>query len=397
MTSATSRLRPREAVIVDAARSPLGKRGGWLAGLHPAELLGAVQAGLLTRAGLDPARVGQVIGGCVTQGGEQANNITRTAWLNAGLPWSTGCTSIDCACGSSQQAVHLVAGLIESGQIDIGLACGIEAMTRVPLGHNRGAGLHVKIVPDSWTIDMPNQFVAAERIAARRGITREQADALGLRSQQRAAQAWEAGAFDPLILPLDAPVLDAEGTPTGQTRQVTRDQGLRATTAEALAALNPVLPDGIHTPGNTSQISDGAAAVLLMSHERAAAEGFTPRARLVAAALAGSEPYYHLDGPVQATEQVLSAAGMTISDIDLFECNEAFASVVLSWAQVHEPDMDRVNVNGGSIALGHAVGSTGSRLIGQALVELEHRDATTALVTMCAGGAHSTATIIERI
>ena len=387
----------REAVIVDAARSPLGKRNGWLAGMHPAALLGAVQKGLLAQAGIDAAVVEQVVGGCVTQGGEQANNITRTAWLHAGMPWATGCTSVDCACGSSQQAVHLVAGLIESGQIDIGMACGVEAMSRVPLGSNRGEGIHVQIVPDDWSIDMPNQFVAAERIAERRGITREQVDHLGLVSQQKAAAAWEAGAFDGLILPIEAPVLDAEGQPTGETRTVTRDQGLRETTAEGLAKLNPVMPDGIHTPGNSSQISDGAAAVLLMSREAAEAEGLRPRARIVAGTLVGSEPYYHLDGPVQATEHVLKKSGMSIKDIDLFECNEAFASVVLSWAQVHEPDMDRVNVNGGSIALGHAVGSTGSRLIGQALLELERRDQQFALVTMCAGGAHSTATIIERI
>ncbi len=387
----------REAVIVDAARSPLGKRAGLLAGLHPAELLGAVQSGLLTRAGVDPATVEQVVGGCVTQAGEQANNITRTAWLNAGLPWQTGCTSVDCACGSSQQAVHMITGLIESGQIEVGMACGVEAMTRVPLGANRGEGLHVQIVPDSWTIDMPNQFLAAERIAQRRGITREQADALGLISQQKAAAAWDAGHFDSLVLPIEAPVLDAEFKATGERRVVERDQGLRATTAEGLAALSPVMPDGIHTPGNTSQISDGAAAVLLMSREAAQARGLRPRARIVAGALVGSEPYYHLDGPVQATEHVLAKAGMSIKDIDLFECNEAFASVVLSWAQVHEPDPDKVNVNGGSIALGHAVGSTGSRLIGQALVELERRDEQFALITMCAGGAHSTATIIERI
>ena len=384
-----------EAVIVEAVRTPVGRRNGLLAGLHPTELLGAAQAALLERAGIDPAVVGQVIGGCVTQVGEQSNNVTRNAWLHAGLPWATGCTTVDCACGSSQQAIHLVAGLIASGTIDAGIGCGVEAMSRVPLGSALAPGTGMP-VPDSWTLDLPDQFTAAERIAQRRGITREQADALGLASQRKAAVAWAEGRFDSQVVPVTAPVL-GEGGPTGETVVVARDQGLRDTSAEALARLNPVVPDGIHTAGNSSQISDGAAAVLLMSRERAEAEGLRPRARIAASAMVGSEPYYHLDGPVQATENVLDRAGMKLGDIDLVEINEAFASVVLSWAQVHDADMDRVNVNGGAIALGHAVGSTGARLVTQALNELERRDASTALVTMCAGGAHSTATIIERI
>jgi acetyl-CoA C-acetyltransferase len=384
-----------EAVIVEAVRTPVGRRNGALAGLHPTELLGAAQAGLVERAGIDPAVVGQVIGGCVSQAWEQANNVTRTAWLHAGLPYTTGCTSIDCACGSSQQAIHLVAGLIADGSIDAGIGCGVEAMSRVPLraAVSPDAGLPI---PDSWSLDMPDQFTAAERIAQRRGITRADVDAFGLVSQQRAAAAWAAGRFDSQIVPVTAPVLDATG-PTGETVVVTRDGGLRETSLEALAGLKPVVPGGIHTAGNSSQISDGAAAVLLMSRERAEAEGLRPRARIVASCLVGSEPYYHLDGPVQSTAHVLDRAGMKLGDIDLVEINEAFASVVLSWAQVHEADMDRVNVNGGAIALGHAVGSTGARLVTQALYELERRDASTALVTMCAGGAHSTATIIERI
>ena len=369
-----------EAVIVDAARTPVGRRNGVLSHLHPAELLGAAQHGLLARSGLDPAVVGQVIGGCVTQAGEQSNNVTRNAWLHAGLPYTTACTSIDCACGSSQQAVHLVAGLIASGSIDAGIACGVEAMSRVPLGFALAAG--GMPIPDTWSVDLPDQFTAAERIATKRGITREMADELGLRSQQNAARAWAEGRFDSQIIPVGG---------------VTRDQGLRDTTAEALAGLNPVLPDGIHTAGNSSQISDGAAAVLLMSRERAAAEGLRPRARIVASALVGSDPYFHLDGPVDATAHVLDRAGMKLGDIDLVEINEAFASVVLSWAQVHDADMSRVNVNGGAIALGHAVGSTGARLITQAVNELERTDQSTALITMCAGGAHATATIIERI
>lgn len=384
-----------EAVIVEAVRTPVGRRNGALAGLHPTELLGTAQFALLERAGVDPATVGQVIGGCVTQVGEQSNNVTRNAWLHAGLPWATACTTVDCACGSSQQAVHLVAGLIASGAIDAGIGCGVEAMSRVPLGAALAPGTGMPI-PGSWAVDLPDQFTAAERIAQRRGITREQADALGLASQRNAAVAWAEGRFDSQVTPVTAPVL-GEGGPTGETAVVARDQGLRETSLEALARLNPVAPGGIHTAGNASQISDGAAAVLLMSRERAEAEGLRPRARILASGMVGSEPYYHLDGPVQATQHVLDRAGMKLGDVDLVEINEAFASVVLSWAQVHDADMDKVNVNGGAIALGHAVGSTGARLFTQALHELERRDASTALITMCAGGAHSTATIIERI
>ncbi|MDF1604119.1 steroid 3-ketoacyl-CoA thiolase [Nocardioides sp. YIM 152315] len=384
-----------EAVIVDAVRTPVGRRYGALAALHPAELLGVVQTALLERSGLDPAAIGQVVGGCVTQVGEQSNNVTRNAWLHAGLPWSTACTTIDCACGSSQQAVHLVAGLIASGAIDAGIGCGVEAMSRVFLGAALAPGTGLP-TPDSWTVDYPDQFTAAERIAERRGISREQADVLGLASQRKAARAWAEGRFDGQVVPVTAPALGDDG-PTGETVVVSRDQGLRETSAEALAGLEPVLRGGIHTAGNSSQISDGAAAVLLMSRERAEAEGLRPRARIVASGMVGSDPYYHLDGPVEATAHVLRAAGMKLGDLDLVEINEAFASVVLSWAQVHDADLDRVNVNGGAIALGHAVGSTGARLLTQAVNELERRDASTALVTMCAGGAHATATIIERI
>jgi acetyl-CoA C-acetyltransferase len=384
-----------EAVIVEAVRTPVGRRNGALAGLHPAQLLGGVQAALLDRAGLDPAAVGQVIGGCVTQAGEQSNNVTRNAWLYAGLPHTTACTTVDCACGSSQQSIHLVAALIGSGAIDAGIGCGVEAMSRVFLGAALAPGTGLP-TPDDWSLDLPDQFTAAERIAARRGITREQADALGLASQRNAAAAWAEGRFDGQVVPVAAPVLGADG-PTGETVVVTRDEGLRETSAEALARLRSVVPDGIHTAGNSSQISDGAAGVLLMSRDRAEAEGLRPRARILASGMVGAEPHYHLDGPVQATEHVLARAGMKLGDVDLVEINEAFASVVLSWAQVHDADIDRVNVNGGAIALGHAVGSTGARLVTQALHELERRDASTALVTMCAGGAHSTATIIERI
>ncbi|OCH82539.1 steroid 3-ketoacyl-CoA thiolase [Gordonia sp. UCD-TK1] len=383
-------------VIVEAARTPIGKRNGWLSGLHAEELLGITQRGLLERAGLDPALVEQAIGGCVTQAGAQAGNITRKAWLSAGLPEATGATTIDAQCGSAQQANHLIAGLIASDAIDIGVACGVETMSVVPLGANVGTNAG-PYHADSWDVDMPNQFEAAERIAKRRGITRADVDALGERSQRNARKAWDEGRFDREVLSLKAPERTKEGELTGNILDVSRDQGLRDTTLESLSALKPVLEGGIHTAGTSSQISDGAAAVLIMDESRARELGLTPRARIKAQALVGAEPSFHLDGPVQATERVLAKSGMSLSDIDIVEINEAFASVVLSWAQVHGADLDKVNVNGGAIALGHPVGSTGSRLITTALHELERRDGQTALVTMCAGGAMATGTIIERI
>jgi len=383
-------------VIVEATRSPIGKRGGWLSGLHATELLGAVQKAVVDRAGIDAGEVEQAIGGCVTQYGEQSNNVTRVAWLTAGLPEQVGATTIDCQCGSAQQANHLIAGLIATGAIDVGIACGIEAMSRVGLGANAGPDRSA-IRAASWDIDMPDQFTAAERIAQRRGITRADIDHLGLLSQQRAKRAWDEHRFDREISPIEAPVLDENKRPTAERHMVSRDQGLRETTPEGLASLKPVIEGGIHTAGTSSQISDGAAAVLWMDEDKAKALGLRPRARIVAQALVGAEPYYHLDGPVQSTARVLEKAGMKMGDIDLVEINEAFASVVLSWAQVHEADMEKVNVNGGAIALGHPVGSTGSRLITTALHELERTDQSTALITMCAGGALSTGTIIERI
>ncbi|NLV80970.1 MAG: steroid 3-ketoacyl-CoA thiolase [Rhodococcus sp.] len=383
-------------VIVEAARTPIGRRRGQLAGVHPAVLLGAAQKAVLDRTGVPADQIGQLVGGLVTQVGEQSNNVTRNAWLHAGLPHTTAATTIDCACGSSQQAVHMVAGLIASGQIDAGIGCGVEVMSRVFLGQALAPGTGMPY-PDDWSLDLPDQFVAAERIAEKRGIKRGDVDALGLRSQQRAAQAWAEGRFDREIVPVEAPVVTKEGEPTGEIATVTRDGGLRETTAEGLAALRPVVEGGVHTAGNSSQISDGAAAVLLMSEDKAKSLGLRPRARIVSSGMVGSEPYYHLDGPIDSTRDVLAKSGMSLSDIDLVEINEAFASVVLSWAQVLDADMDKVNVNGGAIALGHPVGSTGSRLITSALHELERSDRSTALVTMCAGGALSTATIIERI
>ncbi|MGO8893742.1 MAG: steroid 3-ketoacyl-CoA thiolase [Streptosporangiaceae bacterium] len=377
------------AVIVEAARTPVGKRGGALSGLHAAELLGGIQVALIDRAGIAPDAVEQVAGGCVTQAGEQSNNVTRTAWLHAGLPYQAGCLTLDAQCGSAQQAAHLVAGLIAADAIGVGIACGVEAMSRVPLRAAVGTDFGSPR-PDSWDIDLPNQFVGAERIARRRGLSRADVDAFGLRSQTLAQAAWAQGRFDREVVPVKAPG-------EAGTRVVDRDEGLRETSMAALARLKPVVPDGLHTAGTSSQISDGAAAVLLAEEGRARELGLRPRARIVAQCLVGAEPYFHLDGPVQATERVLARSGMTMGDIDLFEVNEAFASVVLSWLAVHGADPDRVNVNGGAIALGHPVGSSGARLLTTALHELERRGAGTALITMCTGGAMATATIIERL
>jgi acetyl-CoA C-acetyltransferase len=385
----------RRAVIVEAVRTPIGKRNGALSGMHPAELLAAAQIAVVKRAGIDPGEVEQIIGGCVTQAGEQGSNVTRNAWLSAGLPFQVAATTVDCQCGSSQQANHLIAGLIETGAIDVGIACGIEAMSRVGLGANviNGPGTSK---PANFPWDMPDQFGAAERIAKRRGITRAEVDGLGLASQRNAARAVAEQRFEREITPIEVPVVGPNG-PTGERSVVRSDQGPRPSTLEGLAQLRPVLPDGIHTAGNSSQISDGAAAVLWMSEERALSAGLRPRARIRAQVLVGSDPYFHLDGPVDATRLVLSKAGMQLSDIDLYEINEAFASVVLSWARVHEPELDRLNVNGGAIALGHPVGATGSRLITTALHELERSSLGTALISMCCGGALATGTILERI
>ena len=385
-----------DAVIVEAVRTPIGKRNGWLSGMHAAQLLAVAQQEVVKRSGIDPSDVEQIVGGCVTQAGEQSSNVTRNAWLGAGLPYEVAATTVDCQCGSAQQANHFVANLVTAGAIDIGIACGIEAMSRVPLGANGQNGPGTSRPPE-WPWDSAGQFEAAERIATRRGFTRDDIEALGLASQQNAIRAWEEGRFDREVAHVEAPVVDGDGNSTGETMVVTRDQGLRETTKEGLARLKPILPDGIHTAGTSSQISDGAAAVMWMSAEKAKALGLKPRARIVQQALVGSDPYYLLDGPPEATARVLERAGMTIGDIDIFEVNEAFASVALSWATVTGADLDKLNVNGGAIALGHPVGATGSRLITTALHELERADLSTALISMCCGGALATATILERL
>lgn len=392
-----------EAVIVEAQRSPIarGKKiKGDLSGFHPAALFGTVMDGLIEKAGIDPQLVEQVIGGCVTQAGEQAGNTARIAWLNRNKGWAGGGTTVDTQCGSGQQANHLVRALVGVGSIDCGIAGGVEVMSHVGLGANviNGPGFFIPSAEQGWAWDMsPEQFTAAERIAEKRGITRKDVDAWGLRSQQLATQARDEGRFKNEILPIQAPVLDEEGNPTGETRVVDTDQGIRASTLEGLAELREVVPGCMHTAGNSSQISDGAAAILWMSADKARELGLKPRARIISDVVVGADPYFLLDGPIDATQALLKKTGMAINDIDLFEVNEAFASVVLSWLQVCGADESRVNVNGGAIALGHPVGATGSRLIITALHELERQDKSTALITMCCGAAVGTGTIIERL
>ena len=391
-----------DAVIVEALRTPLGRGKigkGDLSGFHAAQLLGRLQRGLVEKAGIEPKDVEQIFGGCVTQAGEQSNNITRHAWLGAiSGDYSTAGTTIDVQCGSGQQANNLVSALIKGGSIDCGIACGIELMSHVGLGANvmNGPGF---FLPPGFPWDEPmSQFIAVERIATKWGITREEADAFALRSQELAAKATAAGHFSREILPIDAPVVGDDGKPTGATQRVTADQGIRATTREGLAALKPVQAGGIHTPGNSSQVSDGAAGLLYMSAEKAHAHGLRPRARIRHDVVVGSDPALVLEGPIDATRKLLAKSKLSLRDIDVFECNEAFAAVVLAWQRAFpEIDPARVNPNGGAIALGHPVGATGSRLIVSALHELERTGKSTALITMCCGSAVGTATLIERI
>ncbi len=391
-----------EAVIVEALRTPIGrgKMGkGDLSGLHAAQLLGKVQRGLIDKAGIEPGDVDQVIGGCVTQAGEQSNNIARHAWLSISPDdYSTAGTTIDVQCGSGQQANNLVSALVKTGSIDIGIACGVELMSHVGLGMNvmNGPGF---FLPEDFPWEEPmSQFIGVELIAEKFGITRDETDALGLRSQTLAKQAWDEGRFDQEILPVEAPVLGDDGTPTGEMKQVSRDQGLRDTTLEGLAALKPVQEGGVHTAGTSSQVSDGAAGLLYMTAERAKELGLRPRARIVHEVVTGCDPSTLLEGPIDATHKILKRSGVSLTDIDLFECNEAFAGVMLAWLKSFpQIDADKVNVNGGAIALGHPVGCTGSRLLVTALHELERQDKSTAFITMCCGSAVGTATIIERI
>jgi acetyl-CoA C-acetyltransferase len=390
-----------DVVIIEAVRTPVGRRGGGLAGAHPAEVLGTVLNEVIKRSGIDPAEVGQVVAGCVSQVGEQSFNIARTAWLSAGLPQGVAATTVDTQCGSSQQATNVATALVAAGVVDVAIASGVELMSRVPIGSNSSKKLGLGVpIPKTYfgQYEFTSQFEGAERIAEKWGISRADTDEFGLVSQQRAAQAWAEGRFDSQIVEVEAPTLDDEKNPTGETHRVTRDEGLRETSLDKLATLKPVArPDGVHTAGSSSQISDGAGAVLLTTPEKAAALGLTPRARIVDTCLVGVDPVLMLTGPIDATQHMLERTGMALSDIDLVEINEAFASVVLGWQRELGADLDKTNVNGGAIALGHPLGGTGAVLVTKALHELERTDGTNALVTMCCGGGLGTGTIIQRV
>jgi acetyl-CoA C-acetyltransferase len=390
-----------EVVIVEAVRTPIGRRRGGLASVHSADLLGTALTSLVERTGIDPGLVDQVIGGCVSQVGMQSFNVTRTAWLAAGLPASTAASTVDAQCGSSQQASTLLYGLLKSGVIDVGVACGVESMSQVPLGSNSDKRLGFgRAIPKSYfrQREVTSQFEAAERIAARWSISRRDADEFGLRSQRLAAQAWEEDRFGTQVVPVEAPDVDDEGAPIGTLHRVDRDEGLRATTLEGLDGLSPVAGEnGVHTAGTASQISDGSAAVLMTTRERAGELGLPPLARVVDACLVGVDPVMMLTGPIDATERLMARTNWSLGDIDLFEINEAFASVVLAWARELAVDMERVNPNGGAIALGHPLGATGVVLLAKAVHELRRADLQTALVTMCCGGGLGTGTLVERV
>jgi acetyl-CoA C-acetyltransferase len=389
-----------DVVIVEAVRTPVGRRNGGLSTVHPADLLGAAVSEVVGRSGIDPAEVEQVVGGCVSQVGEQSFNITRTAWLSAGLPLGTAATTVDSQCGSSQQATNVATSLVASGAVDVAIACGVELMSRVPIGSNSSKQLGLGVpIPKTYfpRYEFTSQFEGAERIADKWGVTRTDTDEFGLLSQQRAARAWAEGRFDTQVVPVDAPDVDDEGKPRGTTHHVARDEGLRDTSLEALAALKPVArPDGVHTAGSSSQISDGAAALLMMTADKAADLGLRARARVVDTCLVGVDPILMLIGPIDATQRLLARTGMALADIDLVEINEAFASVVLAWQRELGADLGRTNPNGGAIALGHPLGATGAFLMTKAVHELERTHGSTALITMCCGGGLGTGTIIER-
>ena len=388
-----------EVFIVDAVRSPVGKRGGGLSTMHPADLLATVQRELIERSGVDPEAVGQVVGGCVSQVGEQSFNVARTAWLTAGLPLTVAATTVDTQCGSSQQATNLATSLVGSEIVDLAVACGVEVMSRVPIGSN-SKGEFGRPIPKAYfgQYEFTSQFEGAERIAEKWGITRDDTDAFGYNSQQRAALAWDEGRFEREVVAIDAPDVDDDGKPTGTTHHVTRDGGLRDTTLEALAGLKPVArADGVHTAGSSSQISDGAAAVLMMTAEKAAALGLTPKAKVLDTCLVGVDPVLMLTGPIDATQRLFERTGLTAADMDVCEINEAFASVVLAWQKELGFTPEQTNPNGGAIALGHPLGATGAFLLTKALHELERTGGRYGLVSMCCGGGLGTGTIIERL
>ena len=384
----------REVVIVEAVRTPIGRghpEKGIFRDTHANELLGRCFTELIERAGIEPEQVEDVIGGCVQQYGEQMFNVTRNAWLQAGLPVETPATTVDRQCGSAQQSVNFGAALIASGVHDVVIGGGVEHMGHVPMG----VGFKwVDEVGSPWPPAMLERYnlvpqgISAELIADNWEIPRSEMDELAVRSHQRAARASEQGRFERETIPFAL---------NGDT--VIADQGIRPdSNLEALAALKPAFkPDGKVTAGNASQISDGAAAVLLMAADKARELGLTARARIVDHTTVGVDPVMMLTGPIPATRKLLERNGMRIGDVDLFEVNEAFAPVVLAWQRELQADMDRVNVNGGAMALGHPLGSTGARLLTTLLHELERSDADTGLVTMCCGGGLGTGTIIQRV
>jgi acetyl-CoA acetyltransferase family protein len=385
------------AVIVEAVRTPLGRRNGRLREWHPVDLAGETLKALTDRSGVDPAEIDDVIMGCVMQVGEQGINIARNAVLAAGWPEDIPGTTIDRQCGSSQQAAHFAAQGVIAGAYDVVVAAGVEVMTRVPMGASMADGkfgypfgprVGARYAPEGGLVP---QGISAELIADQWDISREEMDALGARSQQLAAKATTEGRFEREI----HPVTDHEGA------TMTTDEGLRETTLESLSALKPAFraeeEGGRVTAGNSSQITDGASAVLIMSEEKAAALGLTPRARFVDFAVAGANPRLMLTAPIPATKKVFERSGLTMDDMDLVEINEAFASVVLAWRKELDADMDRVNVNGGAIAIGHPLGCSGTRLLTTLLHELERTEGRYGLQTMCEGGGMANATIIERI
>ena len=389
-------MQSQDVYIVAAGRSPIGKRGKGLAGMKPAELLAAVQKGVLDKAGIDPATVGQVVGGCVSQINEQSFNVARIAWLSNGYPEEVAATTGDAQCGSSQQATSLAAAIVASGMEDIVMSCGIEMMSRVPLGSNMAGGAPMGDMYMSH-YQPTSQFQGAAMIAEEYQLGRAETDAFGLKSQQNAARAWEENRFEREIVPIDAPVLNEKYEPTGETRTINRDEGLRATTLEALQGLDPVAGQEVHTAGSSSQVSDGAAVVVLASKAACDKYGLKPRAKILASTLVGVDPVTMLKGPIPASRKVLEQTGLGVNDIDVFEVNEAFASVVLAWEKELNPDPAKVNPNGGAIALGHPTGSTGARLITTALHELERSGGRYGLIAMGCGGGLGTGTIIERV
>ena len=385
-----------EVYIVEACRSAIGKRGKGLAGLKPADLLGLVQKAALNRANIAPENIDQVIGGCVSQVGEQTFNIARIAWLSQGLPLEVPSTTVDAQCGSSQQATSMAATMVASGIEDVVMSCGVEMMSRVPLGSAMKDGNPMG--EDYGNLYQPtSQFMGAAMIAEEYQITRKDTDRFGLESQNKAIQAWKEKRFDREIVEVASPILNEKFEPTGEKKTIDRDEGLRETSLESLASLDPVPGQDIHTAGSSSQVSDGAAAVILASKKACDRLDLKPRAKILATTLVGVDPVTMLKGPIPATRKVLDRAGLTMDDIDIFEVNEAFASVVLAWQKDLGADPDKVNVNGGAIALGHPTGSTGARLITTALHELERRGGKYALIAMCCGGGLGTGTIIERL